>query len=217
MEVTFKQPLGLVQRCPDHHTQRSPVRRVGDYWQAMQPPMILQRLALKTRTCKPQDRLGHRFRLDSLHADVVSVARGLVSLVQARAAKNACVKNLNKAQFLPVMFGVRWSKEANSWPLQRDRHMHWTRIVRQNAGSAIKQRKKFAEGQAPGRIDNSKPHLGSEPFEKTLYELGFIGSSHQRNLFSGRDELTDGPDHALSWPTALQQQIRCIWIDHNIG
>src|SRR5712692_2274123 len=182
----------------------------------MQPHTSLQILALKTCALKPVDGLGHRFGLDSLHADVVSVARGLVSLVQAWAAKNGCVKNLNKGQLLPVMFGVRWSKEANSWPPQRDRHVHWTRIVRQNACSTIKQRKEFTEGQAPRGIDYSKPHIGSEPFEKTLYEFGFIRSSHQRNLFPGIDELTDGLDHALSWPAALQQQIRRIWIDHDV-
>src|ERR1700704_6258102 len=113
----------------------------------MEPLTSLQKLGLRTCTCEPQNCLGHRFRLDSLHADVVPIARGLVSLVQAWAAKNACVKNLNKRQLLTIMFGVRRSKEANSWPLQRDRHVHWTRIVRQNAGSTIKQRKEFAEGQ----------------------------------------------------------------------
>ena len=55
------------------------------------------RIKVNSQRHRPKsDCLGHRFGLDSLHADVVPIARGLVGLVQAWAAKNACVKNFNK-------------------------------------------------------------------------------------------------------------------------
>ena len=110
------------------------------------------------------------FRLDSLHADIIPVARRFVRLVQTGAAKHLRVENIYEGQVLPVVFGVRGSEQANRRPFQGNGHVHRTCIVREDARRTLEERKKFAEAQPSG--DSAKTGKLFKNGSRCLFRLG---------------------------------------------
>jgi len=156
------------------------------------------------------------FRLDSLHADIISIARRFVRLVQTGAAKHLRVENIDERQVLPVVFGVRGSEQANRRPFQGNRHVHRTCIVREDARRALQERKKFAEAQPSGGIEDANLGFRRQLFKEALYEFSLVRSADQRDLIAQRNQAADGLKHALGRPAALQQQIRRVRIHDDI-
>ena len=157
------------------------------------------------------------FRLDSLHADIIPVARRLVGLVQARAAKHLRVENdLNVGQVLPVVFGVRGSEQANRRPFQGNGHVHRTCIVREDARRTLEERKKFAEAQPSGGIDDANLDFRRQLVKEAFHESSFVRSSDQHDLISQRNQTVDCLEHTLGRPAALEQQVRRVWIHDDI-
>lgn len=158
----------------------------------------------------------HGFRLDSLHADIISVARRFVRLIQTGAAKHLRVENIDVGQVLPVVFGVRGSEQANRWAFQGNRHVHRTCIVREDARRALQERKKFAEAQPSGAIKDANLDFRRQIFVEAFYESSLVGSSDQHDLIAQRNQTVDRLKHTLGRPAALQQQVRRVRIDDDI-